>query len=207
MSTNETGGQRLPKKVYARRRLTVLLVLVAVVAVIALLIWQPGSRSDKPNAKTDPLPVTSSATASPGAEAKNAEPACDPSAVVVSAITDKSSYAAGENPKLKLSITNTGNADCSLNVGTSKQVFTISSGSETYWRSTDCQTQPSDQTSVLKSGETVESSAALDWDRTRSDVKTCEEERAPVPTGGASYHLVVSLDGIKSTNTKQFVLE
>ncbi|MFZ4843863.1 hypothetical protein [Mycetocola saprophilus] len=217
MSSSAPDSGRLSKQVYARRRLFVLLGLVAVIAVIVLLIVQPGSTSDVPKASV-PV-VTPTETPAPGASgAPSANPSgaptdgasapkCTSKVIVVSAITDKGDYAAGEKPQLRMSITNTGSEACTINAGTSKQSFTILNGDNKVWTSTDCQVEPSDQNSVIESGQTVQSAEAIVWDRTKSTADTCEGNRDPVPADGASYQLSVSIDGIKSTNAKRFVLE
>jgi len=126
--------------------------------------------------------------------------------VDIEAITDADSYAAGKQPKLSFSITNTGSAACTFNVGTGKQVFTITSGTEVYWRSTDCQTKPTSTVVLLEPGKTLVS-APIAWDRTRSDPSTCTaKDRPAAPAGGASYHLQVSVNGVDSSGTKQFLL-
>ncbi|MCS4277683.1 hypothetical protein M2390_002892 [Mycetocola sp. BIGb0189] len=217
MSSSAPDSGRPSKQVYARRRLFVLLGLVAVIAVIVLLIVQPGSTSDVPKASV-PV-VTPTETPAPGASgAPSANPSgaptdgasapkCSSKVIVVSAITDKGDYAAGEKPQLRMSITNTGSEACTINAGTSKQSFTILNGDNKVWTSTDCQVEPSDQNSVIESGQTVQSAEAIVWDRTKSTADTCEGNRDPVPADGASYQLSVSIDGIKSTNAKRFVLE
>jgi hypothetical protein len=62
---------------------------------------------------------------------------------------------------------------CLINVGTATQSFVITSGSDTWWRSTDCQSESSDQVVQLAPGQTVSSVTPLTWDRTRSSVDTC----------------------------------
>ncbi|MBG6238911.1 hypothetical protein IWX78_001883 [Mycetocola sp. CAN_C7] len=204
MSTNEHHG-REPSSVYVRRRLWVLAGFLAVVAIVALVIWKPGSTS---GAEPEPTPTAKqSASATPGPSADAGEVGdCSADGVSVEALTDKSNYAAGETPLLSLRITNTGDAACSINVGTAAQVFTITSGSDTYWTSTDCQLEPADAIVELEAGQSVESTAPISWDRTRSTPSTCEGERPAVPAAGASYHLATSVDGIASEVSKQFIL-
>ena len=105
-------------------------------------------------------------------------------------------------------VTNNGSEDCGLNVGTTTQVFTITSGSDTWWRSTDCQTEPSDMVVLLAAGQTVTSAAPLTWDRTRSSVDTCgpDASRQAAPGGGATYRLDVEIGGISSLEPKQILL-
>lgn len=132
---------------------------------------------------------------------------CTQAELEVVAGTDKDTYATGENPQLTITLTNRTSVACTLNVGTTAQVFEISSGNDTWWRSTDCQTKPSDMVVTLAAGQTVSSAAPLTWDRTRSSVDTCDSQtRAQAPGGGASYHLSVSIGGVASTATKQFLL-
>ncbi|RLP72219.1 hypothetical protein D9V32_15615 [Mycetocola tolaasinivorans] len=208
MSVSPPGSGRPSKKVYARRRLLVLLGLVAAIAVVVLLIVQPGSTSERPKPQVTPI-TSSSSEPSPSVTPTGdaATPKCEAKQIVVSAITDKGSYAAGEKPQLKMSITNTGSDACLINAGTAKQSFTISAGDDRVWTSTDCQVEPSDQMSKIDSGQTVTSAEAISWDRTRSSAETCDGARDAVPGGGATYQLSVSIDGNKSANAKRFVLE
>lgn len=228
-STEHPGGatnDRLPASVYRRRRLFVLLGVLAIIGIIALVIWKPGSSSgrstDASSATSTPVPAATSGgkasngaadaektptpTPTPAETGVNEDGTCKPSAVKVEALTDASTYAAGVNPQLSLSVTNTGTQPCRLNVGTTQQVFTITSGSDKYWASTDCQKDPGDAKVDLEPGKTVTSSAPIAWDRTRSSAETCDGERDQAPAGGASYHLKTSVAGIESTTSKQFIL-
>jgi len=206
MSTNEHRG-REPRSVYVRRRLWFLAGVVAVIAIVALVIWKPGSTS---GAEPEATPTTKSSASGSASSTPTPTPgdvgACDKDDVSVEALTDKSTYAAGELPQLSLRITNTAQAACSINVGTAAQVFTIKSGSDTYWTSTDCQVEPSDAVVELAADQSVESSVPIAWDRTRSSPSTCEGERPAVPAAGASYHLTTTIDGIASESSKQFIL-
>lgn len=154
-------------------------------------------------------PVTPTASPSPSASStvKATAKSCLATDLLVEAVTDQDTYGAGQNPKLSIRLTNQGADDCSLNVGTTTQAFTIMSGTDTWWRSTDCQSAPSDAIVLLAAGQTVSSVTPLTWDRTRSAVKTCADANRPsAPGGGASYHLSVSIGGVDSTDTKQFLL-
>ncbi|GGI45500.1 cytoskeletal protein RodZ [Agromyces flavus] len=225
MTSNRPASGRLPASVYRRRRLMVLLGLVAVIVAIVLVIVRPGaSQGDEVSQTTPPsstpAPVASGAPSSepPATDAPATdEPvvseapavdgaACTEDQITVEALTDKAVYAAGEQPKLSVTITNTGPNTCALNVGTKAQVFTVTSGKEVYWTSTDCQTEPVDAEVSLAPDTPVSSTAPITWDRTRSTADTCAGTRAPVPAGGASYHLSVSVSGFESAETKQFLL-
>ena len=216
MSTNSAPARRQPPQVYRRRRLLVLLGVIAVVIAIVLIIVRPGSsQGGEPDAAgaVDPA-ETPSATQAAG-DAPTVIPteptaadgdACTEKSVIVEAVTDKTVYEAGEQPQLSVTITNTGKNVCVLNAGTNAQVFTITSGEEVYWLSTDCQAEPIDAEVSLTPGTPISSSVPIVWDRTRSSPDTCEGPREAVPADGVSYHLSVAVDGFESDPTKQFLL-
>ena len=201
MSTfrNPVGPQT--PAVYWRRRLLVGLGLVAVVVIIVLIIVRPGSGSPGGGngASEPPNPTTTVSTDPDDVEA------CDPAKVTVEAVTDAIAYDPGVNPQLQLVLKSTATAPCTIQAGSDVQVFTITSGDEVIWKSTDCQVEPQKQEQLLNPGVPV-SSASLTWDRTRSATDTCAQPRDQVTAGGASYHLEVSVGDIESATTKQFIL-
>ncbi|MGV8877016.1 MAG: hypothetical protein ACOH1K_05865 [Rhodoglobus sp.] len=205
MSTfrNPVGPQS--SNVYWRRRLIVGLGLLAVVTIILLIVFGPKASSDP--APTAP-PTTSSATpgaTSPAASNPSNAKACDPARVSVEAITDASSYAAGQNPQLSFSLKSTMTEPCVIDAGSDIQTFVITSGSDEIWNSTHCQTNGEAGSVVLQPGVPVQSST-IEWDRTRSATDTCESDRPVVTAGGASYHLEVTVGSLTSAATKQFLL-
>ncbi len=225
MSGDTPRRRRHSPAVYRRRRLAVLLVFLVVVAGLVWLFvaqpWQAWAASESEPAPT-PTATSASPTATPSPTASETSAAqasaspeesetptatpCVARDLTVEAVTDKSEYAAGENPLLSIRLTNNG-ADCTLNVGTSAQSFTVMSGSDVWWRSTDCQSEPSDMLVLLEAGQTVESSTPVEWDRTRSSVDTCSEAGRPgAPGGGASYYLDVEIGGVSSTEPAYFLL-
>ena len=199
MSTfkNPVGPQS--SKVYWRRRLIVGLGLIAVIVVIILIVTRPGSSPAKKAA------ATQTQSASPAASAPKDGDACAPAKIKLEAIADKASYAAGENPQISMRITNIGTTACTMNLGSTQQELKITSGSETYWDSKDCQTGAVDSTQVLKPGTPL-TTAAITWDRTRSSTTTCSASRPPVTAGGASYHLIVKVGDLTTKDTAQFLL-
>lgn len=210
MSTFKHPVGPQPSGVYWRRRLIVLLGLVAVVVVIVLIVVRPGSSSGEPArapvTTNTPAPTAAAATSIPTSSASASGQPCKPADVKVEAVTDASGYGAGQLPQLSVALTNTGANACVIDAGTAQQVFTITSGSEVYWKSTDCQSSKVDAQVLLQPGKTISSQTPITWDRTRSDPSTCQAQRALVPAGGASYHLQVSVAGITSATTKQFSL-
>lgn len=209
--------------VYRRRRLAVLLILVLVLAAIGGGVWlaiaQPWSDAapaDPSSGQTptpdvgEPSPSTSASadpSPTPDPSESPAIVACTAADVTVTAVTDADAYAAGELPKLSIALENTSAQDCTMNVGSSTQKFTITSGSDVWWNSTDCQSEPSDMIVTLEAGASVTSSTPVVWDRTRSSKETCDEKNRPrAPGGGASYHVMVSIGGFESAQPKQFLL-
>ncbi|MFC7788754.1 hypothetical protein ACU045_07190 [Microbacterium sp. MAHUQ-60] len=207
--------------VYRRRRLAVLVLVLVLVGAVAGGVWLALAQPWKPTASASPratttpsaTPTPSAATAGP-TESPSPAPsetpeivACEKGDVEVTAVTDADAYAAGELPQLSIRLTNTSDADCTLDVGSSTQKYTVTSGGDVWWRSTDCQTEPSGMIVTLKAGTSVSSATPVTWDRTRSSVGTCDEKhRARAPGGGASYHVSVSIGGFDSVASKQIIL-
>lgn len=166
----------------------------------------PAPSATEPTPSDTPTPADTP-TVAPTPEATGTAKPCLSSDILVEAVTDADTYAAGQNPQLSIRLTNEGDTDCTLNVGTTTQVFTVTSGSDIWWRSTDCQTEPSDMVVTLAAGQTVSSATPLVWDRTRSSVSTCGTGNRPTaPGGGASYHVSVEVGGILSNGAKQILL-
>lgn len=216
--TDAPRRRRPSPAVYRRRRLAAALLALLVIGLVVWLVAAPPWRS-APTA--DPAPVASSAapapsatdvvpspspTASPSPSAPAGPVECAPADITVEALSDKAEYGQGENPQLSIRLTNTSANPCTMNVGTSAQSFTVTSGSDVWWRSTDCQSEPSDMEVTLTAGQQVTSAAPLTWDRTRSSVGSCDSERPFAPGGGATYHLSVSIGGIPSAGTASFIL-
>lgn len=210
MSTFKHPVGPQPSTVYWRRRLILGLGLLAVILVIVLIIVRPGASDGAPAPASTtgaPKATTPPATSIPTSSTTASGAACDKANIRVEAVTDKATYAAGELPQLSVAITNTGSTACTIDAGTAQQLFTITSGSEVYWKSTDCQTDKVDAEVLLQPGKTISSQTPITWDRTRSDPSTCQASRPQVPAAGASYHLTTTVDGIVSPETKQFILQ
>lgn len=225
MSTfkNPVGPQ--PPSVYWRRRAVLALGLIAVVVIIVLIVVRPGSGSAEPGAAAttsappaDAAPSEPAATQTAPAADATADPAdtstegasdaatCSTRDIELKPVTDKTSYAATELPQISMSITNSGRADCSIDLGSAQQTLVITSGEEQYWSSKDCQVNGTNQVVTLTAGQTL-STPPIAWDRTRSSADTCEStSREPVTAGGATYRLAVSVGDITSADTAQMIL-
>jgi hypothetical protein len=215
MSTirNPVGPQ--PPAVYWRRRLLLVLGVIAVIVVIALIVNRPsgkpaGDKTPDPGSSSGtpsdtPSPGPSFTTPAGGTGGTGDAAACAPASVTVTAITNASSYAAGSQPQLSMNIMNSGSAPCTYDVGTGAQEYIITSGNDRIWDSRDCQTTPTSTPQVLQPGVPL-STTPFAWDRTRSSATTCSTTRPAVVAGGASYHLGVKLGTSESAATVQFVL-
>ncbi len=214
--------------VYRRRRIVVfggliLVIVLLVWGVVALVSALAGGGDPEPVTPTTPSPtVSGTPSPAPSATTETPEPEdtgeaapeqpavapCQAADVEVVPVTDLEAYPAGTLPQLSIQLTNRGSADCTLNVGSSTQSLTVTSGNDTWWRSTDCQESPSDMVVTLTAGQTVSSAEPVVWDRTRSSVDTCAAENRPqAPGGGASYHVRVAIGGFESDVSRQIFLE
>lgn len=155
------------------------------------------SATESPSESASPSPSQSpSASASGTAESsEEASPSEDPQVqecrvqdLGVSAGTDQPAYTEGEQPVLELRVENLSEEPCEANVGTSQQVFTVTSGSDRVFSTADCQVEGEDARIVLEPG--VQETARFTWGRERS-APGCEEVGA-IPDAG-TYHLEVSL--------------
>jgi len=217
--------------VYWRRRAMVIGVLLLIVVVVVLIVVgrggasaDPGSSSASASASSagpssspratpsaaaspsgSPSPSGSaSSSASASASAKDGS-TCAKEQIELTPVVDKTSYGPTEDPKIAMSIKNTGSNSCHMDLGSSQQVLTISSGEEQYWSSKDCQTGGTNQDVTIKAGQTL-TTPAIAWDRTRSSTSTCDSSRPSVTGGGASYHLEVAVGNIESKASVQFIL-
>ena len=204
MSNQNPNRRRLPKQVYRRRQIGCL----ALVVVLVAIIWAITSLAANLNNAAKPGGNNSSLT--PAATAGSGEP-CAPGAIVVApTVTDKAgkeprqSFGTQELPYFGFTLTNTGQVDCKFNVGSAQQFLTVTSGSDVYWTSKDCdRTGTVDLEMVIKAGESLPSQPTS-WDRVRSSATGCNlaSGQAAVPAGGATFHLNVSVAGVLSDPAK-----
>ncbi len=204
---------------YWRRRAAVLGALVIIVVVIVLIVVGRGSASTSTAAPTSsPTASASAGGASSAAPSRSASASasasgsgaadgstCSKDQVVLTPVLDKDAYGPTEDPKIAMSIKNTGTNSCHLDLGSAQQVLTISSGEEQYWSSKDCQTGGTNQDVTIKAGQTL-TTPAIAWDRTRSSTTTCDASRPAVSAEGASYHLQVAVGNLESKSSVQFIL-
>ena len=212
---SDTGGgmpTRLSPKVYRRRRIAVVVGLLAAIAIIVMLVVGPQGVAgwfgggEKP-AQADSQGTEQGDEAKPNDDKQSPKGAasCDMKQVSVEAITDQSSYDSGESPQFSLRVTNHNDVPCDLDLGTKTMGFVVTSGGETYWDSRHCQTNPETTLVRMEPDQSLETEA-LPWNRTRSTPETCDSERPVAPGGGASYHLTAEIAGVESPESAQFLM-
>lgn len=148
---------------------------------------------------------TSSPQASAGANC-NAKDLTVTAIVANAAGSSQSSFDSGANPYFGYQITNNSGTACTFDLGPINTFFTVTSGSETIWDSHNC-----DRTSLtsapieIAAGET-KTAPVGEWFRVYSSGSGCGVDQNPVTGGGASYHLTAEVNGVKSKDTVQFIL-
>ena len=177
--------------VYRRRRLFVGAALLLVIAVAFggfAAASNVLSGPSGPGAAATPSGQATAAAPTPEAIASpSALPTgngCEQNLVTVTASTDKSAYAAGENPLLTLKVTNGNKVPCEVNMGTSQMEFLVMSGSDRIFSSTDCQTDDTDLIRTIAPGQSE--TANFPWSRNRT-VQGCAPVSATPGAGGAFY--------------------
>lgn len=198
------------KRVYQRRRIVLLAVLIGIPVIALLIIFKPGSSGGVTKSEEVTLPSDLTETTSPKkTTAADEVPGCTKSNIDVTAVANKESYGPGENPEIWMTISNTGTKPCVIDLGTKELSFEIVSGSqtqpETYWVSTHCQTG-ADSREVILEPENPLSTSPLVWDRTRSSPETCGVAREPVPADGAAYRMYATANSVRSAEGWQFLL-
>ena len=189
--------------VFRRRRIIVL--ALAVLLIYGIFVAISAGVSAVSSALGIKAP-SSTAAATPGKPTTCAKGVVSVQAFIGDGKSPKSTFVASEKPYIWFNLTNNGSVPCYLNVGTNQQSYKITSGSELIWTSRDCiPYNGSDSNVLMPVGETKTSPASY-WDKVHSSVNGCgATTESPVVTGGASYHLQITVDGNVS-NDVQFIL-
>ena len=179
----------LPPSVYWRRRITVVAGILLFLFVLRACAFggdgkkQPSTTSTTPvstagttpGAATSPKPAAS-ATSRPATSAPASVVPPDPStpcaksAIKVTAAANAGSFAAGVEPELTLTVTNTGQTACTRDLGPAQTELRVTSGPDRIWSSDDCAATAAANPTVLKPDETK--TFKVTWKRTRS--KPCD---------------------------------
>ena len=196
----------LPPKVYWRRRIVVLAILLALILILVIVFWPRGGTPAPGPTSTGGSTSTSAPTPSPAGTAGGT---CDPSRLAMTADTDKTEYAAGELPQLWFTLENKTSQACTMEIGGADMTYVITSpsgsGDEQYWSTADCMTTEAAAPVLvtLRPGVPVPSDQ-LSWPRTRSTPGDCAATEPQIGGEGASFDYTVTLGTL--TATKRFYL-
>lgn len=97
---------------------------------------------------------------------ENAGDPCRPADVVTTLATDKSDYAADEEPEIELSVVNTADQTCTVDVGPENMELRITSGDDRVFSTADCVGGNGSDKVQLSRG--VPHTETVTWDRKRS---------------------------------------
>ncbi len=176
MAQKQVRSTRPSARVFRRRRLAV---LISLLVVVGLLVWAGFGiasmmRPADPGATgtgTGPVAGGSSGTSTqssqePDAESSDQPTDCLDGDVVIGASTAQGTHGPAQDPVLVMTIKNEGKVDCKVNVGTSQQEFSVTSGSDRIFSTSDCVQDPMDTEITIKPGSSE--TARFTWNRVRS---------------------------------------
>jgi hypothetical protein len=193
--------------VFRRRRI----IALAVLATLVVIIWAVVSAIASWFGATFGSDGTPTPMATDGSSS-TVGTACAPADISIVGIvanaagSSQSAFASGINPYFGYQITNNSAADCTFDVGALTTFYTVTSGTETIWTSEQCdRTTLTALPMVLKAGQMTPSDLG-EWFAVYSSVKGCGSEQNKVTGDGASYHLSVSVGGVSTKDTVQFLL-
>lgn len=147
---------------------------------------------------TASAPATASPSPTPSATASES---CNPAAVKVTGSTDSESYAEDQSPVLSLTVSNTGDVPCPINVGTSQMEFLITSGDDRIFSSRDCQEGAEDLEVTIEPGDSE--TARFTWGRIRSTPECAAVDAVP----GAGQYVFQTRLGERVSDEVSFSLE
>ncbi len=186
-----------PPRVYWRRRIVLLALLAAAGIIVASVLGGRGAAQ----AAQDPAGASGAAEQTPdpqtseGADSTAGPVTCGEGSLSITLTADHRTYAAGANPVLTVTLTNTSDASCVVDAGEASRGVLITSGADRIWSSLDCPaTENAERTLLLPAGGRDES--VVTWTRIRS-AEGCADG-LPTPKPGY-YQAVAGVAGVSST--------
>ncbi len=196
-----------PARVYWTRRLLILAALIVAATLVWTLVQGGGTPSD---AKAGSSPSADGktegdddgeATGNDSGDSTGAASPCTAENLELTVASGRNSYAAGASPSFTVTVTNTGDAGCTVDVGDASRELLITSGSDRIWSSLDCESEEPSRNLLLGAGKS--DTHEVSWDRIRSDEKC--SDGLPTPRPG-TYKAQVKLNGAESEQAT-FALE
>jgi hypothetical protein len=118
---------------------------------------------------------------------------CPDSALRVEVSTDASTYRVGDQPVVRLTITNTSGSACQRDVGAAEQEVVITAGDRRIWSSDDCSPGGDPDVRTIQPGETLH--YAVTWPGLTSQPGCTDRHEV---AGAGSYTLVGRLGQLRS---------
>lgn len=118
---------------------------------------------------------------------------CSPGDIVLSLVSNKSSYGAGEDPRFEVYVVSTAPAACTFGLGPARLQVQVTSAGRVVWDSADCARAGSSRVATLNRG--VPSQESITWNRT-STLPGCATLTSSVRPG--SYQVRVKDGGAAS---------
>ena len=198
----QDDGDEEYQEAYWRRRVIALAVVVLVVGGLA---WScsgdgggEGEAAAKKTASARPSPspavsagshtlaiptvmVTVTQTATVAAPRRPGD-ACAARDVVATLTPVAREFAPGEQVGFQLTVVNTGDLDCTFDVGGGKLVIRVKTGSDRVWTSAHCAARLAQESSIQMLRRGVPYTTTVVWDRRRSS-PGCDQPRAKAPAG------------------------
>lgn len=182
-----------PDQTYWQRRAVVAVALAVTLFVLVFLLTKAfGAGDDSVQADSAaPEPPASSLSAapmigptaispSPAPTPSSAVAACGADAVQLGAEVEQDSYPVGGRPRLTLTVTNTGSAPCTRDLGQAAVGLTVFSGADRIWSSDDC--APGGPASLQTLAPGTPEKIGVTWAGKRSQPK-CAGDQAQVTAG------------------------
>ena len=164
MSTLLRPAGSLPPGVYWRRRLVLVAVLVLVVVLAVVAVGKLGGGDDDATPGAEP---GAGASTTPTPSASTGVPLCSKDTLSAALEVNGSEFAAGVEPAFTVTMTNTSDVACLVDVSHETRSVTVTSGPARVWGSGDCVTSTTATTLLIGAGKSEAST--LTWDRSRSE--------------------------------------
>ena len=155
----------------------------------------PDPAPSTPDVSEPPAPTPSSTSPSnpPSPDPSATIALCADADISVEASSDAATYAQGINPRLTLTVTNTGSVPCQRDVGSAVNELKIVSGSARVWSTNDCKKEPTNKLYTLAPKDFW--AATVSWSRTTSSPGCPSATNA---AGPGTYQVIGTNAGLES---------
>ncbi|NEG95214.1 hypothetical protein GFD17_00250 [Bifidobacterium sp. SMB2] len=200
------------QRIYRRRRIVAVIVLIAVLAVFGGLVYgvvkgvQALTGGEQSQSQTAKSSKSSKDTKSSSAEASSDStkkpkttagvPDCDDSNITLNLSADYTTVGVGGAVNFKTSILHSGGKACLIDASNASRILTITSGNETVWRSDSCDV---DSRMLLMDGNDKDIQTVT-WNTNRTG-STCQDDASRPHVEAGTYVAVLSLRDNKAVKS------